>query len=105
VWEGLELMRGMGWPVSRAHSAAGFASVRWRARFQVLPRTASRKTLFVIDGAHNEEAARAFASTWKSSPFSGEPAVSWWGSWDKAGACSNPGTGEIHLYFRLAARG
>jgi len=75
VWEGLELMRGMGWPISRAHAAAGFASVSWRARFQVLPRTASRKTLFIIDGAHNEEAARAFAATWKSSPFSGEPAV------------------------------
>ena len=75
VWEGLELMRGMGWPISRAHAAAGFASVNWRARFQVLPRTASRKTLFIIDGAHNEEAARAFAATWKSSPFSGEPAV------------------------------
>ena len=75
VWEGLELMRGMGWPISRAHAAAGFASVSWRARFQVLPRAASRKTLFIIDGAHNEEAARAFAATWKSSPFSGEPAV------------------------------
>lgn len=75
VWEGLEIMRGMGWPISRAHAAAGFASVSWRARFQVLPRTARRKTLFVIDGAHNEEAARAFSSTWKSSPFSGEPAV------------------------------
>lgn len=75
VWEGLELLRGMGWPISRAHAAAGFASVRWRARFQVLPRNAARKTLFVIDGAHNEEAARAFSSTWKSSPFSGGPAV------------------------------
>ena len=75
VWEGLEIMRGMGWPISRAHAAAGFASVSWRARFQVLPRAASRKTLFIIDGAHNEEAARAFSATWKSSPFSGEPAV------------------------------
>ena len=75
VWEGLEIMRGMGWPISRAHAAAGFASVSWRARFQVLPPTASRKTLFIIDGAHNEEAARAFSATWKSSPFSGEPAV------------------------------
>ncbi len=75
VWEGLEIMRGMGWPISRVHAAAGFASVSWCARFQVLPRTAARKTLFVIDGAHNEEAARAFSSTWKSSPFAGEPAV------------------------------
>lgn len=72
VWEGLEIMRGLGWPVSRAHAAAGFASVNWRARFQVLP---SRDALFVIDGAHNEEAARAFAATWKLSPFAGKPAV------------------------------
>jgi len=28
-----------------------------------------------VDGAHNEEAARAFAATWKVSPFAGKPAV------------------------------
>ncbi|MDO8805063.1 MAG: Mur ligase family protein [Elusimicrobiota bacterium] len=88
VWEGVEIMRGMGWPISRAHAAAGFASVSWPARFQCLPRTlaadstekvrgggARDKTIFIIDGAHNEEAARAFAATWKTSPFAGKPAV------------------------------
>lgn len=70
VWEGLELLRGLGWPISKAHAAAGFASVLWRARFQALRAGADfNGALFVIDGAHNEEAARAFAATWKQSPF------------------------------------
>ncbi|MDD5208797.1 MAG: bifunctional folylpolyglutamate synthase/dihydrofolate synthase [Elusimicrobiales bacterium] len=73
VWEGLEIMRGLGWPISRAHAAAGFASVRWPARFQVI--AASGKNIFIVDGAHNEEAARAFAATWKISPFAVKPAV------------------------------
>jgi len=76
VWEGLEIMRGMGWPISRAHVAAGFASVRWPARFQALRGGADlKKSLFIVDGAHNEEAARAFAATWKISPFAAGPAV------------------------------
>ncbi|MEK7722170.1 MAG: Mur ligase family protein, partial [Elusimicrobiota bacterium] len=82
VWEGLEIMRGMGWPISRAHAAAGFASVRWPARFQCLRLSAGRqaagapkKNILIVDGAHNEEAARAFAATWKISPFAGKPAV------------------------------
>jgi len=77
AWEGLEIMRGMGWPISRAHVAAGFAAVRWPGRFQCLTRVfpAGKKTVFIVDGAHNEEAARAFSATWKASPFSGKPAV------------------------------
>lgn len=76
VWEGLEIMRGLGWPISRAHAAAGFASVRWPARFQALRGGAAfEKALFIVDGAHNEEAARAFAATWKVSPFADKPAV------------------------------
>ncbi len=73
AWEGLEIMRGLGWPISRAHAAAGFASVRWPARFQVI--AAPGKNIFIVDGAHNEEAARAFAATWRLSPFAGKPAV------------------------------
>ena len=70
VWEGLEILRGLGWPISRAHAAAGFASVSWPARFQALRAGAGfGGALFVVDGAHNEEAARAFAATWKRSPF------------------------------------
>jgi len=76
VWEGLEIMRGMGWPISRAHVVAGFSSVRWPARFQALRgRYAGAETIYIVDGAHNEEAARAFAATWKISPFSGKQAV------------------------------
>ncbi|MBI4351651.1 MAG: bifunctional folylpolyglutamate synthase/dihydrofolate synthase [Elusimicrobia bacterium] len=74
VWEGLELLRGKGWPISRAHAAAGFASVRWPARFQVLG-GAGRKNIVIVDGAHNDEAARAFAATWKASPFAARPAA------------------------------
>ena len=68
VWEGFELLRGLGWPVSKAGAAAGFAAVRWPARFQALR---SGGALFVVDGAHNDEAARAFARTWAASPFAG----------------------------------
>lgn len=76
VWEGLELMRGAGWPITRAHAAAGFAAVRWPARFQpVRGGPALGNALFIIDGAHNEEAARAFAATWKASPFHGRKAA------------------------------
>ncbi len=77
VWEGIEILRGLGWPVTQAHAAAGFASVRWPARFQVLraPR-AFPAAVFVVDGAHNREAAAAFAATWKSSPFAaGDPSL------------------------------
>lgn len=70
VWEGLELLRGLGWPVNRAHAAAGFASARWLARFQAVRAGADfNNALFIVDGAHNEEAVRAFAATWRVSPF------------------------------------
>lgn len=77
VWEGLELLRGRGWPLTRAHAAAGFASVRWPGRFQpVRSGPEFGGALFVVDGAHNEEAARAFAATWKASPFAArKPAI------------------------------
>ncbi|MEI7527896.1 MAG: Mur ligase family protein [Elusimicrobiota bacterium] len=74
VWEGLELLRGMGWPIQRAHAVAGFAAARWPARFQTLrggPEFGG--ALFIVDGAHNPEAARAFARTWAASPFAGKP--------------------------------
>jgi dihydrofolate synthase/folylpolyglutamate synthase len=70
VWEGLELLRGRGWPITKAHAAAGFAAARWPARFQAVRGGAAfGNAMFVLDGAHNEEAARAFAATWKASPF------------------------------------
>ncbi|MDA8130502.1 MAG: bifunctional folylpolyglutamate synthase/dihydrofolate synthase [Elusimicrobia bacterium] len=76
AWEGLEILRGRGWPISKVHAAVGFASVRWPARFQVLRGGPSfSDALFVIDGAHNPEAAAAFVSTWKASPFNTGKAV------------------------------
>ena len=70
-----------GWNVALAHAAIdasgmkvpliawerGLANVVWPGRFQV-------RGNVVIDGAHNPEAARALAATWKASPFSRKPA-------------------------------
>ncbi|HBA60339.1 MAG TPA: hypothetical protein DCZ92_05910 [Elusimicrobia bacterium] len=76
VWEGFELLRGLGWPVNTAHAAAGFASVRWPARFQALRGGADFSgALFIVDGAHNEEAARAFSQNWRASPFAAQKAA------------------------------
>lgn len=76
VWEGLGLLGGLGWPVNRSHAAAGFASARWRARFQAVRAGAElNHALFIIDGAHNEEAVRAFAATWRTSPFAARDAA------------------------------
>ncbi|OGR66269.1 MAG: hypothetical protein A2X31_05975 [Elusimicrobia bacterium GWB2_63_22] len=76
VWEGLELLRGFGWPVNKAHAAAGFAAARWPARFQAVRGGEEfANAVFIIDGAHNEEAVRAFAQTWKVSPFVSRDAV------------------------------
>jgi len=49
----------------------GLARVSWRGRFETL--RLGRKTL-IVDGAHNPEAARSLAATWKASPFSKKPA-------------------------------
>ena len=56
-----------GLAVSAREFERGAASVSWPGRFQVIARRG--KTL-VIDGAHNPEASRALAETWKASPFS-----------------------------------
>lgn len=74
-----------GWNVALAHAAIeasglkvsetawkkGLASVHWPARIQSIK--LNRKIL-IIDGAHNPEAARALAATFKSSPWSKRPA-------------------------------
>lgn len=49
----------------------GLASVHWPGRVE--PVRFGPKTL-LVDGAHNPEAARALAATWKSSPWSKRPA-------------------------------
>lgn len=48
----------------------GLAAVTWRGRFDVFG--LGGRTL-IVDGAHNPEAARALAETWKSSPFFKKP--------------------------------
>ena len=50
----------------------GLAKVSWRGRFEAI--NFGKKTL-IIDGAHNAEASRALAATWKGSPFSKRPAL------------------------------
>lgn len=76
-----------GWNVALAHKAIdvsglhvtqaawrkGLANVVWPGRFDV--RRKHGKTV-IIDGAHNPEAARALAATFKASPFSRKP-VRW----------------------------
>lgn len=60
-----------GLDVPEAAWRRGLASVRWPGRFQ--PVRVGGKTL-IVDGAHNPEAARALAATWKASPWSRKPA-------------------------------
>jgi len=74
-----------GWNAALAHAAVeasgllvphdawkrGLAKVSWRGRFETIK--LGTKTL-IVDGAHNPEAARALAATWKSSPLSKRPA-------------------------------
>jgi dihydrofolate synthase/folylpolyglutamate synthase len=75
-----------GWNAALAHAAIdaanllvphdawkrGLAKVSWRGRFE--PIKMGGKTL-IVDGAHNPEASRALAETWKSSPLSKKPAL------------------------------
>ncbi|MBI5246451.1 MAG: bifunctional folylpolyglutamate synthase/dihydrofolate synthase [Elusimicrobia bacterium] len=57
--------------VAEAAWTKGFANVVWPGRFE--PIKMGAKTM-IVDGAHNPEAARALAATWKSSSFSRRPA-------------------------------
>jgi len=75
-----------GWNAALAHAAIdaanllvphdawkrGLSKVSWRGRFETIK--TGGKTL-IVDGAHNPEAARALAETWKSSPLSKKPAL------------------------------
>jgi len=45
-----------------------FSQVRWPARFQIIARANGGRV--ILDGAHNPQAARAFADTFAMSPFS-----------------------------------
>ena len=67
VYEGVSVLAGSGGPsVSRAQLVEGFMRVYWPGRFHILERSGS---VFILDGAHNPEAARSFAATFDRSPF------------------------------------
>ncbi|HOW89409.1 MAG TPA: folylpolyglutamate synthase/dihydrofolate synthase family protein [Elusimicrobiales bacterium] len=66
VHEGVSFLGAGGPAITRAHITEGFSGVSWPGRFQVLEKDGA---VYVLDGAHNPEAARAFAATFELSPF------------------------------------
>ena len=76
LWEAVQLLSGKGFRISRAEAVQAFRRIKWPCRFQIVHAGNSfHNAVFVLDGAHNPEAAAAFCSTWKSSPFcAGRPA-------------------------------
>jgi len=72
VYEGAAVLAGSGFKISGEHLAAGFARVNWPGRFQILNRGG---VVYILDGAHNPEAVRAFAATFEKSPFKDKDAV------------------------------
>ncbi|VVM08490.1 dihydrofolate synthase / folylpolyglutamate synthase [Methylacidimicrobium cyclopophantes] len=52
-----------GKPLPQKAIRAGFRSVRWPGRFEVL----QQDPLWILDGAHNPQAAEALLETWRSS--------------------------------------
>lgn len=74
VLRALEELARRGFPRAPDGFRPGLENVRWEARFQVLrasPR--GRDSVFILDGAHNPEAVRAFMRTFRSSPFAARP--------------------------------
>jgi len=57
----LELLRGKGYKISDDDIVAGLACVRWPGRFEVL----GREPVFILDGAHNPQGAKATADSLK----------------------------------------
>jgi len=73
VYEGIAILNGSGnFKISPASIAEGFARVDWPGRFQVLNRGGA---VYILDGAHNPEAIKAFAATFESSPFKDKDVV------------------------------
>ncbi len=56
-----EVMKSLGYTISEDHIRAGLLNTRWNGRFEVL----KEKPLFLIDGAHNEDAAISLAQNIK----------------------------------------
>lgn len=49
----------LGYPVSEEQLRQGLAETRWAGRFEII----ARKPLFIVDGAHNEDASRKLAES------------------------------------------
>ena len=60
--ETLEVLREKGWNISDEAIRAGLESARWPARLEVL----GREPLFILDGAHNGQCAKALADSLNS---------------------------------------
>ena len=58
VLETVEALRARGWSIPEEAVRAGLAMTRWPARFELL----SRDPLFILDGGHNPQCARALAA-------------------------------------------
>jgi dihydrofolate synthase/folylpolyglutamate synthase len=58
--------------ISRTNIKTGLSSVSWPGRFEIM-RFHGRVVIF--DGAHNPEAMRNLARTWRSSPWAKEPSL------------------------------
>ncbi|MDO5424509.1 MAG: folylpolyglutamate synthase/dihydrofolate synthase family protein [Eubacteriales bacterium] len=59
--EALEALAGLGYPVTEEQLRGGLEKTSWRGRFTVL----QKDPVFVIDGAHNRDAARTLAESLK----------------------------------------
>lgn len=69
VYEGVSILNGSGFKITPAQIAEGFAKVEWPGRFQVVKAGPGGKGVYILDGAHNAEAMRAFIRTFELSPF------------------------------------
>ncbi len=57
--ETLRVLAKKGFPIKEEKLRKGFAGTKWPGRFSVL----EKKPLFIVDGAHNEDAAKRLAET------------------------------------------
>ena len=70
LWEAAEILRSRGLRISRADAVQAFRRVKHPGRFQsVHAGKRFHNALFILDGAHNPEAAAAFCRNWAASPF------------------------------------
>lgn len=57
--EAIEVLKGLGYRITEEKLRLGFASARWEGRFQLV----HSKPYVIVDGAHNEDAARSLSKT------------------------------------------